>query len=98
MSAMTADERDQWRRDTHAAFADLEVSERYRPGDDREALRAQCLAEIQSDPYYEQFFAIAEAAPSPEEWDPDRARELRRLFRGALAWACQWGRGSQCYW
>jgi hypothetical protein len=82
---MTADEREQWHRDTHAAFADLEVSRRYRPGDDREALRAQCLAEIQADPYYEQFFTLAESAPPPSEWDPDRARELRRLLRGPLA-------------
>jgi hypothetical protein len=82
---------------------------RARPGDDIDALTDQIVTELENDPFDFVFAQTTAAAPPPDEWDPDLARELRRLFRGALAplllvrvrlrwaaWVCQWGRGCRC--
>jgi hypothetical protein len=70
------------RGDAMAAMAGYLAAKRARPGDDMDALTAECLREVETDPYYEAILCIAESAPPPDTWDEDTARQLRRILRG----------------
>ncbi len=65
------------------AIAGYLAARRFKPGDDMETLRAACLAEVEADPYYDQFAELTASAPPPEQWDPGKRLAIRRMLREA---------------
>jgi hypothetical protein len=71
------------RRAVEALAGARAIGRRRETGEDWDTAFAACLAEAEGDPMVETIIAVGDTAPPPERWDPEVARDLRRLLRGA---------------